>query len=73
MTARTSSDDEALILASIDRFLERDVAPHAHELEATDTYPQAIVEQMLVAPAAPDHALTPGCPSQSGRLGRLTG
>ncbi len=44
MTVPTSSDDEALILASIDRFLERDVAPYAHELEATDTYPQAIVD-----------------------------
>ena len=46
MTTPIGSDDEALILASIDRFLEREVAPHAHELEATDTYPQAIVEQM---------------------------
>ena len=41
-----SNDDEALILASIDRFLERDVAPHAHALEASDTYPRDIVEQM---------------------------
>jgi alkylation response protein AidB-like acyl-CoA dehydrogenase len=41
-----SNDDEALILASIDRFLERDVAPHAHDLEASDTWPEAIVEQM---------------------------
>jgi alkylation response protein AidB-like acyl-CoA dehydrogenase len=46
VTAPIGNDDEALILASIDRFLEREVAPYAHELEATDTYPQAIVEQM---------------------------
>ncbi len=46
MSAATSNDDEALILASIDRFLEREVAPNAHALEASDTYPEAIVEQM---------------------------
>ncbi|MFQ6007027.1 MAG: acyl-CoA dehydrogenase family protein, partial [Woeseia sp.] len=38
--------EEALILESIDRFLERDVKPYAHELEATDTYPAQIVEKM---------------------------
>jgi len=41
------SDDEVLILDSIDRFLAREVAPHAHDLEAADTYPQAIVDQMI--------------------------
>ncbi len=46
MTGQISNDDEVLVLASIDRFLEREVAPHAHALEASDTYPQAIVEQM---------------------------
>ncbi len=46
MSAATSNDDEAPILASIDRFLEREVAPNAHALEASDTYPEAIVEQM---------------------------
>jgi len=46
MTSQFGNDDEALILASIDRFLEREVAPHAHELEATDTWPEAIVDQM---------------------------
>nr|NIR60772.1 acyl-CoA dehydrogenase family protein [Gammaproteobacteria bacterium] len=45
-TSNTADDDEALILASIDRFLEREVAPHAHDLEASDTYPREIVEQM---------------------------
>ena len=40
------SNDEALILDSIDRFLARDVRPVAHELEANDTYPAEIVETM---------------------------
>lgn len=39
-------NDETLILDSIDRFLERDVRPVAHELEASDTYPVEIVEKM---------------------------
>ena len=47
MTGQNSSEDEALILASIDRFLAREVAPHAHALEAADIYPQAIVDQMI--------------------------
>ena len=47
MTTQNASDDEALILESIDRFLAREVAPHAHELEANDTYPRAIVDQMI--------------------------
>ncbi len=37
---------EALILDSVDRFLERDVRPVAHELEANDAYPDEIVEKM---------------------------
>jgi len=43
---RLANDEESLILDSVDRFLERDVAPYAHELEATDTYPRDIVESM---------------------------
>ena len=39
-------DQEALILDSVDRFVERDVKPHAHELEANDAYPDEIVEKM---------------------------
>jgi alkylation response protein AidB-like acyl-CoA dehydrogenase len=46
MTAHYSNDDEALILESVDRFLAREVTPHAHDLEASDTYPHAIVEHM---------------------------
>jgi alkylation response protein AidB-like acyl-CoA dehydrogenase len=40
------SNDESLILDSVDRFLEREVKPYAHALEASDTYPQEIVEKM---------------------------
>lgn len=42
----TDNYDESLILDSIDRFLEREVRPVAHELEANDTWPAAIVESM---------------------------
>ena len=38
--------DESLILDSIDRFIERDVRPVAHDLEASDTWPADIVESM---------------------------
>jgi alkylation response protein AidB-like acyl-CoA dehydrogenase len=41
-----ADDAESAILDSVDRFLERDVRPVAHELEAGDTYPQEIVEKM---------------------------
>jgi alkylation response protein AidB-like acyl-CoA dehydrogenase len=41
-----SNDDETLILDSVDRFLERDVRPYAHELEASDTWPGEIVDKM---------------------------
>ena len=40
------AEDEALILDRIDRFLERDVKPHARELEASDTYPREIADKM---------------------------
>ncbi|HEY7744567.1 MAG TPA: acyl-CoA dehydrogenase family protein [Burkholderiales bacterium] len=39
-------EHEALILESVERFLEREVRPVARELEATDTYPTAIVEKL---------------------------
>ena len=45
MTNR-SNEEEALILDTIDRFLERDVRPHAHELESEDCYPEDIVSKM---------------------------
>ncbi|HEX9687101.1 MAG TPA: acyl-CoA dehydrogenase family protein, partial [Burkholderiales bacterium] len=37
---------ERLILDSVDRFLEREVRPAVHALEAADTYPVAIVEKL---------------------------
>ena len=39
-------DQERLILDSVDRFLERDVRPAVHALEAADTYPAVIVEKL---------------------------
>jgi alkylation response protein AidB-like acyl-CoA dehydrogenase len=39
-------DQERLVLDSVDRFLERDVRPVAHALEAADEYPEDIVEKM---------------------------
>jgi alkylation response protein AidB-like acyl-CoA dehydrogenase len=41
-----NDDQEALILDSVDRFLEREVKPYVRELEANDTYPEEIVEKM---------------------------
>ena len=48
MPPETAADDgqEALILQSVDRFIERDVRPVAHALEAADTYPAKIVEKL---------------------------
>ncbi len=37
---------EALILDSVRRFLEREVKPFVHKLEHDDTYPEAMVERM---------------------------
>ena len=42
----TSDEDEVLILDSIDQFLERDVKPVAHDLEAADEYPSEIADKM---------------------------
>ncbi len=55
-----TASDEALILQSVDRFLERDVRPVARELEAADTYPAEIVEKLRAlgifgATIAPEH------------------
>ncbi|WP_341989700.1 acyl-CoA dehydrogenase family protein [Azorhizobium sp. AG788] len=44
--ASLPNEDEALILASVDRFLEAEVRPVAHDLEAKDEYPAKIVEKM---------------------------
>ena len=42
----TTPEDDEFILASVDRFLEKEVAPYVHVLEAEDTYPEDIVEGM---------------------------
>ncbi len=39
-------DHEAVIFGSIDRFLERDVAPYVQKLERDDEYPAEMVERM---------------------------
>jgi alkylation response protein AidB-like acyl-CoA dehydrogenase len=51
---------EALILRSVERFIERDVRPVARALEAADTYPAEIVDKLVAlgifgATIAPDH------------------
>ena len=42
----SGSEEERMILDAVDRFLERDVTPYAHDLEAKDEYPIEIVEKM---------------------------
>ncbi len=48
MTAHATADmqDETLILDAVDKFLDREVRPFAHDLEHDDTYPEKIVEGM---------------------------
>jgi alkylation response protein AidB-like acyl-CoA dehydrogenase len=46
MHAAHSAADEALMLDAVERFLEREVAPHAMALEHDDVYPAEIVEGM---------------------------
>ena len=58
--SRPGDGQEALILQSVDRFIERDVRPVARALEAADTYPAAIVEKLagmglFGATIAPEH------------------
>ena len=43
---QTSSEDEKLILSSVEQFLVRDVVPHAMTLEHDDTWPADIVAKM---------------------------
>lgn len=40
------SESEQMVLDSVDKFLETDVRPVAHRLEAADEYPTEIVEKM---------------------------
>ena len=39
-------EQEQMVLDSVDKFLEAEVRPHAHRLEAADEYPTEIVEKM---------------------------
>ena len=39
-------DEENMILDTVDKFLETDVRPYAHDLEGRDEYPSKIVEKM---------------------------
>ena len=45
-SAEERAEQERLVLDSVDRFLAREVAPHAHRLEAADEYPEDIVQAM---------------------------
>ena len=45
-TGSSERDEERLILDSVDRFLRKEVAPYANDLEHSDTYPAEIVEGM---------------------------
>ncbi len=42
----TPAEEEAQILDSVDRFLDRHVKPVAHDLEARDEYPQEIADEL---------------------------
>ncbi len=60
MDTTAGSEQERLILAAVERFIERDVRPVARALEASDTYPSAIVEKLVElgifgATVAPEH------------------
>ncbi len=44
--AAIAQDEERMVLDSVDRFLEKDVAPYVHELEKNDVWPEDIVARM---------------------------
>lgn len=44
--AVTDASDEVLILDAVDKFLEQDVRPYVHDLEAKDEYPHAIADKL---------------------------
>ena len=44
--ALAAAEQDQLILDSIERFLEKEVTPYAHDLEQQDAYPEDIVEGM---------------------------
>lgn len=45
-SASDMTEEERLILDSIDKFIEQDVRPYAHGLEARDEYPQDIADKL---------------------------
>jgi alkylation response protein AidB-like acyl-CoA dehydrogenase len=42
----TLTDDEQTIVATVRRFVDREVQPVVHELEHSNAYPEALIEQM---------------------------
>jgi alkylation response protein AidB-like acyl-CoA dehydrogenase len=44
--AAERQNEESMILDAVDKFLQTDVRPYAHDLEARDEYPAEIVEKM---------------------------
>lgn len=46
MTPADLQSEETMILDAVDRFLEQDVRPYVHDLEAKDEYPAEMVERM---------------------------
>lgn len=46
LTLEERAEQERMILDAVERFLARDVAPHAHVLEAQDAWPEDIVSKM---------------------------
>ncbi|MEV6768460.1 acyl-CoA dehydrogenase family protein [Nocardia sp. NPDC051030] len=40
------SDDEQIVVKTVQEFVDREVRPVAHDLEKNDTYPEALIEQM---------------------------
>jgi alkylation response protein AidB-like acyl-CoA dehydrogenase len=46
MSLVADTEQDALILDSVGRFLDREVKPHVHALEHDDIYPERIVEEM---------------------------
>ena len=45
-SAQDMSEEESIILASVDKFIEQDVRPYAHKLEAADEYPREIADKL---------------------------
>ncbi|HCS71103.1 MAG TPA: acyl-CoA dehydrogenase, partial [Rhodospirillaceae bacterium] len=45
-TAQDLSEEERIIFDSVDKFIEQDVRPHAHKLEAADEYPREIADKL---------------------------